>query len=518
LSLALFLALSFAAAMWGFQGEANSSELFLRSRAQAQADQLRFVPEALHLLLSLAALAALLRLSPTQEQALVAGMQVLAARWQHWPQARRAAIGLGGVLFLTALMVWQVMTPAFQAGTYAYGGQEWDYQTQVFVPDKQDRLFLSLEGLAADCWLCTGERQALELYSLGDDLGVYWMFGAAQQAGLLPPTLGGYQQFLAALFALSLLGGGLWLAWAYGGWGPAVLWAWGVVLLWEAPHYPSLLLTTYWVSNWSALLSGTLLIGALMAFRQPEKFRAWHFGGLFLAWGLLAGLAYLGRSPEGYVTLFAALLALALAYGYRAGPRWFYALGLGVLLLGYLLPQWAFQATITYRDEKFQLAVDEGATQTSHGFSHALYLGLGYVPNRWEIYFNDQLGGQHVDVQCPGAAYLSDAYYACLQDRFLQIIREDPGLLARNLILKLEAILYSSLHFSPWPLYLPALLLWWRPRRAYLAWGLLIAFSLFPALLSVPYVAYMQNALTLLPLFAIQGVLDAVYPPHSADS
>ncbi len=95
-----------------------------------------------------------------------------------------------------------------------------------------------------------------------------------------------------------------------------------------------------------------------------------------------------------------------------------------VLATGALLaPKWATMA----RDAAFPMAPAE-RLQT-HGLSHTLYLGLGFVENKWDIRYADEHGAELAERA--GIIYCSPEYFRMMWKLYLARIVEDPVEVAR---------------------------------------------------------------------------------------
>lgn len=125
----------------------------------------------------------------------------------------------------------------------------------------------------------------------------------------------------------------------------------------------------------------------------------------------------------GFALTLGALAATALQRPRPAGllPR--LAL-VAVLATGALMaPKWAVMA----RDAAFAVAPAE-RLQT-HGLSHTLYLGLGFVENKWGIRYEDEYGAELA--QRAGILYCSPEYFRMMWKLYLGRIAEDPLEVAR---------------------------------------------------------------------------------------
>lgn len=88
-----------------------------------------------------------------------------------------------------------------------------------------------------------------------------------------------------------------------------------------------------------------------------------------------------------------------------------------------LAPKWATMA----RDAAFPMAPVE-RLQT-HGLSHTLYLGLGFVENKWGIRYDDDYGEDLANKA--GLVFCSPEYFRLMWKLYLSRIAEDPIEVAR---------------------------------------------------------------------------------------
>ena len=147
---------------------------------------------------------------------------------------------------------------------------------------------------------------------------------------------------------------------------------------------------------------------------------------------------------------------------------------------------------------------------TSHPFWHPAYLGLGYLPNRWGIRWNDTVAdtaAKHVD---PNVAYLSPHYEHILEHLYFQIARQDPGYLLSVYFTKIAVCINAAVsHFWPALLVLPFALAFGSYRRQMRLDLLLVVpallLTLAPAVMTIPalYDTGWLGTLGLLELLAV---------------
>lgn len=416
--------------------------------------------------------------------------------WKSLPRYAQRGLMLFFVLSISFANSARVMDVPFTFD------EQWDEWAGAWT-DARERILQNLfGGLEAGCLLCTADFQPLENTTEGDDLGLHFLYGWLYRLGM-PATLAGYQQMTAALVGFSFGLGAAVVAWGYRSWLAGVVFGLLMTLFSTLPSMQSILITAYWVPGAAGVLVAAFIL-ATMA-RMKEKGSRFLIV-LFFLWGLVAGGAYISRSNAGVSTLLAAgvmLLVLTMRYRhYRPS-----LLALMALVIGLAIPLLAFRFTLSWRYREHQLSARSEATVISHGFSHGLYLALGYVENRWDIRYLDSVGSVAAQRECPGVVYLSAAYYGCIRDAFIHTVVADPDLLIRNLLAKTEALLQVTFSRIPFVLFLPLFFLIVRQRLTYLIFAILLAIFLLPGYGQLPFYAYIQGYGEIIIGFMVAGLV-----------
>lgn len=139
--------------------------------------------------------------------------------------------------------------------------------------------------------------------------------------------------------------------------------------------------------------------------------------------GAVATMAVLQR-PREFRALIRPALVIVLAAAALLAPRW----------------------TTTARDAAFPMAPVE-RLQT-HGLSHTLYLGLGFVENKWGIRYDDDYGEDLANKA--GLVFCSPEYFRLMWKLYLSRIAEDPVEVARIYWQKaLQLLAVPTLHPGP---------------------------------------------------------------------
>jgi hypothetical protein len=98
----------------------------------------------------------------------------------------------------------------------------------------------------------------------------------------------------------------------------------------------------------------------------------------------------------------------------------------GVLaILAFTTPRWA----VTARDAAFDM--QPAQRLATHGLSHTLYLGLGFVENKWGIRYDDDYGEKIAGQAQPPVVFCSPEYFRLMWKLYLARWAEDPVEVAR---------------------------------------------------------------------------------------
>lgn len=264
--------------------------------------------------------------------------------------------------------------------------------------------------------------------SPGDDQGAFlYVPGLAHLLGLSDP-LTAMRILYVALFFIPLLVYPLLFARLFSSTAAGLIAPWALLLTLRALGFHDI----YWIAEWAifALLPPLMRI----ARRWPRRGLVWV---ALLVVG--ASLANSIRAQSGLGVLLAAFLVVA------ARPwRWRWKLAtIPLLLVAYLsISSFAFAGIRALRAD--QLGHGVSAQLNSHVFWHPLYLGLGYLPNRYGIQWDDSIAYRAVAAYRPHAMYPTPAYDAALRHLFLTLVEHDPGLLVRSIAAKVLVLLWLA--------------------------------------------------------------------------
>ncbi|MDI6842827.1 MAG: hypothetical protein QMC94_00290 [Anaerosomatales bacterium] len=229
------------------------------------------------------------------------------------------------------------------------------------------------------------------------------------------------------------------------------------------------------------------------------------FFPLMAVLGILGAASHLIRSQSATSTvLFTALIVwLWIRADWKRKAAAFTLLAVtGALVLG------GFAALIDRRDA-YLVANQPGyaPARVGHPLWHNTYIGLAYLPNPYVSAWSDEVAAKKAQEIAPGAPYVSEAYEAALRSEVLRIVREDPLFVLRTVAAKLLVeVLRGLLLFG---MGLIAILRRKPPRPLLAAFAVAIAFETLPALLTMPFHAYMLGFYTWVALFSTVCVATA---------
>jgi hypothetical protein len=172
----------------------------------------------------------------------------------------------------------------------------------------------------------------------------------------------------------------------------------------------------YWTAAWSilALLPIVLLLD-----------RRWPRHGLALLCGVLvlASLASAIRGQAGLPVLLGAVFVLVRRPWSNLGRAGAIALCLVAYISVSNIGMAAARAERSHQLEGRPLATDTG---NGHPFWHTVYIGLGYLPNDWDIRYYDGVAYRDVLREEPKAKFLGPAYGRILRDRYVHLVGQQP--------------------------------------------------------------------------------------------
>jgi hypothetical protein len=195
-----------------------------------------------------------------------------------------------------------------------------------------------------------------------------------------------------------------------------------IVLLWLGPvQYLGWMGTSpHWAFVGLVSLAAVLplaLAGREMGLLSRRSANLWIAAGIaFLA------VATLMREAIGLMGLMVTAATILVLLVRRCRPLPLLLVGV-LAVLAFTTPRWVVAA----RDAAFDM--QPAQRLATHGLSHTLYLGLGFVENRWNIRYDDDHGEEIAD--SAGVVFCSPEYFRLMWRLYLARWTEDPVEVAR---------------------------------------------------------------------------------------
>jgi hypothetical protein len=200
-----------------------------------------------------------------------------------------------------------------------------------------------------------------------------------------------------------------------------------IVLLWLGPvDYLGWMGTSpHWA--YIGLVSLAAVLPLALVAREMDLLSR-RAANLWIAAGIVfLALATLMREAIGLMGLMvtAGAIVVLLVRGRRSLPllRLPLLIVAAIAILAFTTPRWVVMA----RDAMFDM--QPAQRLATHGLSHTLYLGLGFVENRWGIRYDDDYGEAIADKA--GVVFCSPEYFRLMWRLYLERWLEDPVEVAR---------------------------------------------------------------------------------------
>ncbi len=203
--------------------------------------------------------------------------------------------------------------------------------------------------------------------------------------------------------------------------------------------------------HWSFIgVTSMALILPMALIAREAGFLSRRSGNAHVIVGLLGlGVAALVREPigvMGLVTSIGVIGVLAVRRLRSGGRLW------GLLAVGALV--WIASASTTWvvsaRDALFEMAPAQRVA--THNFSHTLYIGLGAVPNKFGITYDDEVARAAVEAVSPTVVNSSPEYYRILWRLYWSKLSSEPLEVMRIYFEKAKLVLADPILDSAPPL------------------------------------------------------------------
>jgi hypothetical protein len=242
----------------------------------------------------------------------------------------------------------------------------------------------------------------------------------------------------------------------------------------------------YWIVGWCILLGLPIVF---LAFR-----RAWDRWSIVLlvVAVLIGSFSTSIRIHSGLPILLSALAVVFLKV--RPWRRRIVLFGL-LLVVSFSINVGVLDAARIARDETVGIDFRK-SYPNQHPFWHNAYIGLGYLPNKYGIKWDDSVAVQAVARVDPHAGYLTPKYEHILRHLWFKLLKHDPRFVLNTLWTKFGVSLDRALKQFGWLwlVVLPVTML--AGRRRHLMRGLIgltvpaLAVNIVPPVLTIPNDAY----------------------------
>ena len=190
-----------------------------------------------------------------------------------------------------------------------------------------------------------------------------------------------------------------------------------IVLLWKGPiEYLGWMGTSpHWA--YVGLVSLAAVLPMALAAREMGLLSR-RAANLWIAAGIVfLGIATLMRESIGMMGLMVTVAVVIMLLVRRLRPAPVLLVGM-LAVLAFTTPRWVVMA----RDAAFEMQKAERLA--THGLSHTLYLGLGFVENKWGIRYDDDYGEEIAGKA--GIVWCSPDYFRLMWQLYLGRWAEDP--------------------------------------------------------------------------------------------
>ncbi len=261
-------------------------------------------------------------------------------------------------------------------------------------------------------------------------------------------------------------------------------------------------LDIYWIPAWGALTTMPLLF--LLVLRDWPRYGLLALAGVSLVASWMSSI----RSDSGLGVAIAAAAVLAM----RRWRWWRLLPALVVLAVVYIsIGTFVFGAIRADRDHRLGSAAKTVDVTTAHTLWHTAYAGLGYLPNKYGLRFNDGVPNARVKQEAPNVVFLSSRYEAIIRRAYLGFVRAHPLEVIRQYAAKMVVAIADV---APYLLIvlatLPAALLMGPDRRLARRWYLLsippMVVALLPVLMALPMESYEQGLYGAIGVVGIVGL------------
>lgn len=264
-----------------------------------------------------------------------------------------------------------------------------------------------------------------------------------------------------------------------------------------------LLLLTYAAYRYAevhiaAFFSVASLVPMWIHWHQTSGKLNWKFFlGIALS-GLVIGYCNIIRSHAGTGTFLfiSALFLLNLANKHKF-------IAISALIIFSAIPYLHFKVLETNRDQYLmKIHPDYHPLSILHPRWHSIYIGFGYLENKYGITYDDTISDLKARTVNPKVVYCSNEYERILRDQCFLLLKNDPLFVFKTVFFKILKLFFTCLKFSNLGLLLAFLYI--KPSLRYTTPFLIAAmFYSVSGILVIPLNAYVMGMVSTATLFGI---------------
>lgn len=148
-----------------------------------------------------------------------------------------------------------------------------------------------------------------------------------------------------------------------------------------------------------------------------------------------------------------------------------------------------------------------------HAFWHNIYIGLGFLNNKYDIKYSDSYGGEKVYSMSPDATYGSEEWNSILRSEVFKIAKNDPAFILRQVFAKLGVCLMYVLIFAN----LGLLFSFFYPKgwKLELVFALCLLINALPGILVMPRFSYLFGLITLAAIYGVVSIDHGLHVRHN---
>lgn len=304
-------------------------------------------------------------------------------------------------------------------------------------PGRYQELVNAIEGLKKTGMPLVGNHgTTLKPVGITDDIGIYYFIPKIADILHLTPAQS-INTFFGGVLIISMLLGIIGCLMMFKKWLQRAVALMGVVFL---------AIFSYWVGT-VYLVAASVVMAVIPLFLSLcfQKNKGFLRIFIFLS-GIIAGTAGYIRSQSGTGILIF-MIVIVFFYLQLIWKEKFTLIFL--MLVGVLIPIFFFNIIIDNRDAYLSSHhYQSDHLRRNHPFWHSVYIGFGYLNNKYGIQYVDKCGQEMVKSKSPDTIYLSPQYEMILRKEVFKLLKNDPLFVTETIFAKMGVIAFYLLVFG----------------------------------------------------------------------